>query len=311
LTDAIELYRYLVRSGPVDVDRMPGAWTAGTAGKLRELGLASTSGRLLVPVSPTTAVAHLLAARAQELAARQDALRRAYRDLIRLHDVLTDLDPGGGTAWRALSTSETAALADRLRRAARRQLLDVWTASAALTARLPDAPPVGGLSHRMILDRRTVHSPRGEQTMLALGRHATVRLATDLTACLRVVDGRHVLVWPLRCGYDAASAAVADDAAAGGIYVCSPAIARAASGLFEVLWSGAWVATPTARPAELTAAQRRTLRLMASGMSDAALARAAGSTVKTIRSDITAILLTLGVPTRFAAGVEAARRGWL
>jgi DNA-binding NarL/FixJ family response regulator len=138
-----------------------------------------------------------------------------------------------------------------------------------------------------------------------------------VTACLRVVDERHVLIWPLRGGSDASCSdgpadGPAADGGAGGAYFRSSAIARAASGLFEVLWSGPSVASPTVvRPVELTAAQWRILRLMAAGMSDGALAAAADSTVKTVRSHIAAILLVLGVPTRFAAGVEAARRGWL
>jgi DNA-binding CsgD family transcriptional regulator len=300
LAGSIDLYRHLVRAGPVDVDRLPGTQAA----ELRALGLATVRGGWLAPVAPATAMAHVLAARQRETVVRQEALRRAYQDLTRLHDALTSRpDAAGGAAWQALSTSEAAELADRLRRTARRELLEVWTAAQTLTAGSPALATTGAVPHRMVVDRRVTHNPRGEQAVLALRQHVAVRLAAGVTACLRVIDGQHVLVWPLRDGY-------AGDIGTGATYVDSPATAAAIGGLFEVLWSGASAAARTTRPEELTAAQWRILRLMATGMSDAALAAATGATVKTVRSHITAILRALAVPTRFAAGAEAARKGW-
>jgi DNA-binding CsgD family transcriptional regulator len=311
LAGAIDLYRHLVRHGPVDVDRLPGGAAAGAVGTLCALGLASSSGRRLVPVPPTAAVAQVLAARQRELAVRQEALRRAYRDLIRLHEVLSSRQAGDSTARQVLPAAEAAELADRLRRGARRELLDVWTTPAAFSDGLSGPPLEAGVSHRVIVDRSAAHTVPGEQLVAALRRHAEVRLATGVTACLRVADGEDVLVWPLRSGYDDGLDGVADGRGLGATYIRSPAVAAAARGLFELLWSGGSDALPSARPTELTAAQWRILRLMTTGTTDAALAAAAGATVKTVRSHITAILLVLGVSTRFAAGVEAARRGWL
>ncbi|MDQ7908256.1 hypothetical protein RB614_27390 [Phytohabitans sp. ZYX-F-186] len=74
---------------------------------------------------------------------------------------------------------------------------------------------------------------------------------------------------------------------------------------------GGSTGSQTTRPAELTGAQWRILRLMTMGMSDVALSSATGATVKTVRRHVTAVLLVLGARTRFAGGVEAARRGWL
>ncbi|WP_374201564.1 response regulator transcription factor [Actinocorallia sp. API 0066] len=53
------------------------------------------------------------------------------------------------------------------------------------------------------------------------------------------------------------------------------------------------------------------LRLLAQGLSDDAIARRLRVTTSTVRRHCAAIREELGVATRFAAGVEAARRGWI
>ncbi|GLZ34812.1 hypothetical protein Lesp02_69990 [Lentzea sp. NBRC 105346] len=53
------------------------------------------------------------------------------------------------------------------------------------------------------------------------------------------------------------------------------------------------------------------LELMAAGLDDAAVASATGRSIRTVRAHIAAIMTELGADTRLAAGVEAARRGWL
>jgi DNA-binding NarL/FixJ family response regulator len=50
---------------------------------------------------------------------------------------------------------------------------------------------------------------------------------------------------------------------------------------------------------------------MASGMKDRTLARALGVTERTVGRRLTELMAELGVETRFQAGVQAARRGWL
>jgi DNA-binding NarL/FixJ family response regulator len=46
-------------------------------------------------------------------------------------------------------------------------------------------------------------------------------------------------------------------------------------------------------------------------MGDEAIARALGTSVRTVRRHITALLEMLGVNSRFAAGAAAAKRGWI
>jgi DNA-binding NarL/FixJ family response regulator len=53
------------------------------------------------------------------------------------------------------------------------------------------------------------------------------------------------------------------------------------------------------------------LQLLTTGLKDEAIARQLGTSMRTTRRRIASLLATLGVATRFQAGVEAARRGLL
>lgn len=76
--------------------------------------------------------------------------------------------------------------------------------------------------------------------------------------------------------------------------------ARGMGQLFDLLWD---LATAPVR--------HQVLRLMATGLDDAAVAAATGRSIRTVRAHVAAIMAELGAETRLAAGAEAARRGWL
>ena len=61
-------------------------------------------------------------------------------------------------------------------------------------------------------------------------------------------------------------------------------------------------------PRPATAAARRSSR---DGAKDEQIARKLDLSLRTVRRRIAALMTELGVDTRFQAGVEAARRGWL
>ncbi|WP_449060445.1 LuxR C-terminal-related transcriptional regulator [Planomonospora algeriensis] len=77
--------------------------------------------------------------------------------------------------------------------------------------------------------------------------------------------------------------------------------------LFEELWA-------RAAPLPWTRADDgvvRVLRLAAQGVGDEAIARQLGVSVRTVRARFADAMTQLGAQSRFQAGVEAARRGWL
>jgi DNA-binding CsgD family transcriptional regulator len=59
------------------------------------------------------------------------------------------------------------------------------------------------------------------------------------------------------------------------------------------------------------AVRREILRLMAAGLTDEAIASRLGISARSARRHIAAIMDALGAVSRFQAGAEAARRGWL
>lgn len=63
--------------------------------------------------------------------------------------------------------------------------------------------------------------------------------------------------------------------------------------------------------AELTARELITLRLLAEGHTDAAIAKRLGLSGRTVRRIATGLMNRLGARSRFAAGVHAVQRGWL
>ncbi|MFD0381698.1 response regulator transcription factor [Streptomyces stramineus] len=62
---------------------------------------------------------------------------------------------------------------------------------------------------------------------------------------------------------------------------------------------------------QIDARDRQILTLMASGATDDAIARRLGLGRRTVVRRVSALLAMLGATTRFQAGVQAARRGWL
>jgi DNA-binding CsgD family transcriptional regulator len=83
--------------------------------------------------------------------------------------------------------------------------------------------------------------------------------------------------------------------------------------LFEALWEKA-LAVPVLEGhhyGEGTNAKRLLLRQLAGGAKDEQIARALGLSVRTVRRRVAELLEELGADSRFQAGVEAARRGWL
>jgi len=80
---------------------------------------------------------------------------------------------------------------------------------------------------------------------------------------------------------------------------------------FEALWDRA-VAVPALEQGEATPdLNELLLRQLAQGAKDEQIARTLGVSLRTIRRRIAAIMTELGVDSRFQAGVEAVRRGWL
>lgn len=89
------------------------------------------------------------------------------------------------------------------------------------------------------------------------------------------------------------------------------------SALFERVWDSARpvrTVQALAKASEadaFTAQQQKFLELLANGYKDESIAKALRMSRRTVQRQVRALLQALGADTRFQAGMEAARRGWL
>jgi DNA-binding CsgD family transcriptional regulator len=83
--------------------------------------------------------------------------------------------------------------------------------------------------------------------------------------------------------------------------------------MFEALWASAVPLGGVARPGRPVAGEvdLELLQLMVAGLSDQAIARRLGVSVRTVRRRFGAQCKLLSVRTRFQAGAQGARRGWI
>ncbi|RLL67914.1 helix-turn-helix transcriptional regulator [Streptomyces sp. Z26] len=143
--------------------------------------------------------------------------------------------------------------------------------------------------------------------MASFGERGRVLPAVPLKLVL--VDGRTAMVPLTRPEYGAGASAA---------LVHHSALTDALGAVFETLWRGAaplgttGSGVPSATASgELTGTEREILTLLAAGLSDVAITRQLGLSVRTLRRRIGDLQERLGANGRFQAGVLAARRGWI
>ena len=127
-----------------------------------------------------------------------------------------------------------------------------------------------------------------------------VRVIADLPTRLFVIGSTHaVLPEPL---------GMADEPR---LLVRQRALVESLILLFELMWDRA-APVPDLDLGEARPDLRRfLLQQLAAGAKDEQIARALGISLRTVRRRVAGLLIELGVDSRFQAGVEAVRRGWL
>ncbi|MET7994117.1 LuxR C-terminal-related transcriptional regulator [Amycolatopsis sp. NPDC005232] len=202
---------------------------------------------------------------------------------------------------------ELTRLASGLYRSPRRLLRATFTGSAggqrvSEGVLLPPADALAaGAQFRMIYD--TAHAAddwgaRSIRESTAAGEQARVRKSVPVR--MMHVDDTVALVTIDRTG------------ASGALHVTSPELLKLLAEWFDALWAAPdTVPLDGADGDELTPARRRVLSLLAAGLTDEAIARSTGTGERTVRRHVCAILEILQVESRFAAGVAAAKRGWV
>jgi DNA-binding CsgD family transcriptional regulator len=300
---AIALYERLVLDGPMDSVAQDGQALA----ELDELGLTFRSpchpGKV-VPVSTEAATDLLLDSIRREVADQHRALDAVLADIGRWQREFAATRSAAGSAGAAevlADPDEIMRMADEVIFGARVEALEFAVATHHQDLASVEAPvksPVGpGVRHRVVYSTACLASDLGQQ-LIRLHREAgeEQRMYSGWLTSLRVADTDLALV-PLASGSQRTA-----------LLVRSPAMITLLRQWFETVWENA---TPPHSGSELTAFELEVLRLQALGYKDAAIARALGVSVRTVRRHVTNILGVLGVSTRFAAGVAAFRRGWI
>jgi DNA-binding CsgD family transcriptional regulator len=177
---------------------------------------------------------------------------------------------------------------------------DAWRMSreSAMTKLVGDAIASGRQSRAIYPAIVLQEAPDVLRARAAAGEQ--VRLVADLPTRLLVIGDTHaVLPEPL---------GAADEPR---VLVRQPSLVLALTMLFELTWD---LASPVpgldhgeARP-DL---RRFLLEAMAEGAQDEQIARTLGISLRTVRRRVAALMAELGADSRFQAGVEAVRRGWL
>lgn len=279
---------------------------------LHERGLiradAGVPGRF-VPIHPDVAVAALLAAEQAELTRRQAELA-AVR--VAVSELIDDFDYGGEIAGPRVAV-EVLNGGPSIRSRVDELVQGCTSALAVEADRMQDVPEAieeartqdfalleRGVAIRTLYPTQIRELPQAWDYARECARAGEqARIGNRLPGWMLIRD-RDVAVLPVD----------REDPRAGALVVWSPPLVEGLLSLFELTWEtatpifGAGISGRADREEEL-------LRLLASGTKDATVARQLHLAVRTMRRSTAMLMAELGADTRFQAGVEAVRRGWV
>ncbi|MCH1865093.1 helix-turn-helix domain-containing protein [Nocardioides sp. CFH 31398] len=157
----------------------------------------------------------------------------------------------------------------------------------------------GGRSSRALYPARALHeAPDTLRRRAEVGEE--IRIVADLPTRMIVIGGTHaVLPEPL---------GRVDEPR---LLVRQLSVVQACSLLFDAYWDRALPAPGLERGVARPDLRRFVVQQLAAGVQDEQIARALGVSLRTVRRRIADMMVELGADSRFQAGVEAARRGWL
>jgi DNA-binding CsgD family transcriptional regulator len=161
-----------------------------------------------------------------------------------------------------------------------------------------------GVPSRVVYAAAALEVPgRYDSIMASVRCREQARTLPEVPLKMIVVDGQRALL-PLAVGTGGVRSV---------ILVQPSLLASALAALFELLWQRAvpLAADPGDVPDELDEIDRALLVMLSSGLKDEAMARQLDISVRTLGRRVTRLMERLGATSRFQAGIQAARRGWL
>lgn len=266
--------------------------------------------------SPASAMAHMLEASRRTTEELTASVNRAHNALAQ---VVTDFQPlhfrqlAEGRIEVAVQPAQIAAILEEGSRSAKFETLSMFPGRP-----LPPERLRGGNSlNRQALERgvvmRTIHlatsaaAPHVREHLNDLMRDgALVRTATTLPMRMIITDHNLAVVPSIEAGpYDEGTAPPA-------MVIRSPAMVAVLRQFFEYFWAtSSDLVSDESSPTVSGTRHREVVRLLASGLTDEAIARKLGLSDRTVRRIVADLMQQIGAESRFQAGVKMVRLGWL
>ncbi|SEP09352.1 LuxR C-terminal-related transcriptional regulator [Actinacidiphila rubida] len=314
--EAAAVYQVMLSHPAADVAGLAGAsglTPAQVHDCLDELGqymLVRASGEhpgQLRAVSPEIGLADMITRQEADLAARQAHLAASRAAVTRM--VAERADHRTTQGERILGLDGIQDLLERLGRAVRTEVIGVQpgiqTIADIEAARPADAEAFSrGVTMRTLYQEAARKHPHLEvHAHWLLSQGGEVRTAPTIPQRMVIFDRTQAVV-PI----DPA------DHRRGALHVTEPGILTALLDLFEQAWNTAVPlgATRYDEPESgLSGTERELLRLLGGGLTDETAAQRLGTSSRTVRRQMAAIMERLNATSRFEAGIKAAQRGWL
>ena len=269
-------------------------------------GLVRLAGDEVTATPPASALAALIAEENQRIqaeSARLDALRNLVPSL--LAEVVAARSGGSAPVdVEPVEGGDVVDLLGSLAHASEGDLLwlrpDQWRlpVTQRIDALVLDLVTRGRRSRALYPARVLEEAPEVVRTRAEAGEQ--VRIVADLPSRLAIFGSSAALMsdtWGMNTGRR--------------LVVREAALVGALTSLFESIWERG-VALPGLGGGSGDDAMRRLLlHQLSHGAKDEQIARALGLSLRTVRRRVADLMLELGVSSRFQAGVEAVRRGWI
>lgn len=306
----VRLYQWLLGTGPATHGEIASALglsetdSAATVESLTKAGLvATTDVDTVAPIEPSTGLQRLTRARESELRAAELAATNAYRQFRRSvwqqsPDDVVEVITAPYIAER-VQLEEAAATKEVLR----------FDSPPYTSQRGPNDLEVEnlkrGVAYRCVYARAAVRQPdyyaQNIQPCIAAGEQA--RVLPDVPVKLSIYDGRLAMV------------ALSDaemEISRSSLLIRQSSLLDALIGLFESSWRAALpMHLGTKEPSSLRPIERKIIELLASGITDHAIAELLGISRRTLSRNLESLTTRAGVVNRFQLAVYACRNGWI
>ena len=276
---------------------------------LLERGLVVVSEDRIVVPALAEAVSELVLRQARSAAASAAMLAELSSAVPHLVASTTRPDPRHVTEVRPLdgelsSGGNPLELLQLMLRTSRGDMLwlrpDAWAMprESQVSELLAEAMATGRRSRAIYPARALTEAPDALRVRAALGEQ--VRILSELPTRLFIFGDTHAVI-PEPIGFT-------DEPR---VHVRQRSIVAALTMWFESLWDRAAPMPELDAGRASTDGRQFLLEQLMAGTTDEVIARKLGIGLRTVRRRIAALMTELGVDTRFQAGVEAVRRGWL